>query len=76
MVKHTSLGHHKFFLLWAVDEKLISIIAVVGHKLMFLNQDEGQYVRYSLGVIPDRILISRKVTNCFGVCHSYVTMYI
>ena len=74
MVKQTSLGHLKCWPLWAVDEKIISISAVVGHRVIFLDQAKGQDVSYSLGVIPYRIRISGEVTNCFGVCHSCVTM--
>ena len=74
MVKRTSLGHIKFWPMWAVDNKLISILDVVSHKVIFLDQTEGQDVSYSLGVIPDRIGISREVTDCFGVCHSCVPM--
>ena len=74
MVKKTSLGHIKCWPLWNLDDKLISILAVVGHKVIFLYQSEGQDVSYSLGVIPYRIGISREVTNLVGVCHSCVTM--
>ena len=35
MVKHTSIGHLKCWLLWAVDDKIISILAVIGHKVIF-----------------------------------------
>ena len=52
MVEQTSLGHIKFWPFWAVDEKLISILDVVGYKLVFLGQAEGQDVSYSVGVIP------------------------
>ena len=62
MVKQTSIGHLKCWPLWDVDDKLISILAVVGHEVIFLDQAEWQDVRYSLGVIPDRIGISREVT--------------
>ena len=74
MVKQTSLGHLKCWPLWAVDDKLISISSVVGHRAIFMDQDKGQDVRYYLGVIPYRIRISREINNIFGVCHSYVTM--
>ena len=74
MVKHTSLGHLKCWPLWAVDDKLISILAVVGHRVIFLEQAKGQDVSYSLGVIPYMIRISGEVTNFVGVCHSCVTM--
>ena len=74
MVKHTILVHLKYWPLWDVDEKLISILAVVGHKVIFLDQAEGQDVSYSLGVIPDKIGISGEVTNFVGVYHSCVIM--
>ena len=74
MVKQNSLGHLKCLPLWAVDDKLISILAAVGHNMIILDQAEGQDVSYSLGVIPDRIELSGRVTNCFGVCHSFATM--
>ena len=48
--------------------------SVVDHRVIFLDQAKGKDVRYSLGVIPDRIGISREVTNLVGVCHSCVTM--
>ena len=50
MVKHTSLGHIKCWPLCSVDEKLIFILAVVGHRVIFMDQSKGQYVSYSLGV--------------------------
>ena len=75
MVKQTSLGHLKYLPLWAVDDKLISISAVIGHRVIFLDQAKGQDVCYSLGVIPHRIRISQEITNLVGVCHSCVTMY-
>ena len=74
MVRQTSLGHIKCWPLWAVDDKLISILAVVGHRVIFLDQAKGQDVCYSLGVIPHRIRISREITNLVGVCHSCVKM--
>ena len=74
MVNQTSLGHLKCWPLWAVYDKLISISAVVGHRVIFLYQAKGQDVSYSLGVIPYRIIISGEVTNFVGVCHSCVTM--
>ena len=74
MVKETSLGHLKCWPLWDADDKLISILAVVDHRVIFLYQSKGQYVRYSLGVILYRIRISGEVANFIGVCHSYVTM--
>ena len=74
MVRQTSLGRLKCWPLWAVDDKLISISDVVGHKVIFMDQAEGQDVSYSLGVIPYRIGISGWVTNVVGVCNSCVTM--
>ena len=61
--------------MWSVDDKLISIPAVVGHKVVVLDQAKEQDVGYSLGVIPYRIIISREITNFVGVCHSCVKMY-
>ena len=69
MVKQTSLGHLEYWPLWAVDDKIISISAAIGHRVIFLEQDKGQDVCYSLGVIPHRIRISRDITNLVGVCH-------
>ena len=60
--------------MWAVDGKLISILAIVGHKIILLDHSEGQYVSYSPVVISYRIGIYRGVTKFFGVCHSYATM--
>ena len=67
MVKQASLGHIKYWPLWDVDGKLISILADVCHKVIFLDQADGQDVSYSLGVIPDRIRISGEVAN-FLMC--------
>ena len=74
MVKHTNIVHLKCWTLWDVDDKLISVLAVVGHRVIFLDQAKGQDVSYSLGVIPYRIVISGGVANFVGVCHSCVTM--
>ena len=74
MVKHTRLGHLKCFLLWDLDDKLIYILAVVGHKVIFMDQAEGKDVSYSLGVIPYRIRISGEVTNFVGVCNYCIAM--
>ena len=70
MVKHTILGLLKCRPLWAVDDKLISILAVAGHRVIFLDQAKVQDVSCSLSVIPYRIGISGEVTNFVGVCHS------
>ena len=74
MVKHTRLGHIKCWPLLAVDDKLISILVVIGQRVIFLDQAKGQDVCYSLGVIPHRIRISREITNLVGVYLSCVTM--
>ena len=74
MVEQTSLGCRKCWSMWDVYEKLISILAVVCHKVIFLDQAEGQDVSYSLGVIPYRIGISGEVNNFVVVCQSCVTM--
>ena len=69
MLKQASLSHIKFFSLWAGYDKIISILAILGPKVVFLDQDEVQYVRYSLEVIPDRIVISGEVHNFIGLCN-------
>ena len=74
MVEQTILGHVKCWPMWAVDDKQISKLAVLGHKVVFLDQTEGQDVSFPLGVIPYIIGISGEVTNFVGVCHSCVTM--
>ena len=70
MIEKTSLGHLECWPLWDVNEKLISISAVIGHRVIFLDQAKGQDICYCLGVIPYRIRISREITNFVGVCHS------
>ena len=74
MIEKTSLGHIECWPLWAVNDKLISISDVVGHRVIFPDQAKGQYGLYSLWVIPYRIRISWEVTNFVGVCHSLSTM--
>ena len=69
MVKQTSLGNLKCWPMWAMDDKIISILAVICHRVIFLDQDKGQDVCYYLGVIPHRIRIFREITNIVGVCH-------
>ena len=39
-----------------MDDKIISILAVVVYRVIFLDQAEGQDVGYSLGVIPAETL--------------------
>ena len=74
MVKQTSLSHLKCWPLWAVDDKLIPILDVVGHRVIFLDQAEGKDVIHSLGVITYNIGIYGEVTNFVGVCHYCITM--
>ena len=70
MIEQKILGHLECWTLWDVYDKLISILDVVGHQMIILDQTEGQDVRYYLGVILHRIGISGEVTNFVGVCHS------
>ena len=70
MLKQTSLGYLKCWPLLDADDKLIYILAVVGHRIIFLDQAKVQYVSYYLGVILYMIGIYREVTNFVGVCHS------
>ena len=74
MIKKTSLVNLECWTLWAVNEKLISISAVICHRVIFLDQAKGQDVCYSLGVITHRIRISQEITNIVGVCHYCITM--
>ena len=74
MVKQIILGHLKCWLIWDVYEELIYKSAVVGHRVISLDQDKGQDVRYSHGVISYRIRIYREITNPVSFCQSCVTM--
>ena len=74
MIEKTRLGHLECLLLWAVNDKLTSILAVMGHRVIFIEQAKGQDVCYSLGVIKHRIRISLEITNISGACHSCVKM--
>ena len=74
MIEQIILGRIECLPLWYVDNKIISILAIVGHQMILLNRTEVQDVGYSLGFIPDRIRISGEVTNFIFVCNSYVTM--
>ena len=38
MIEKTSLGHLECWPLWAVNDKIISISAVIGHRVIFLDQ--------------------------------------
>ena len=44
MIEKTSLGNIECWPLWAVNDKLISISAVIGHRVIFLDQAKGQDV--------------------------------
>ena len=74
MIEKTSLGHLECWPLWDVNDKLIYLSAVIGHRVIFLDQAKGQDVCYSLGVIPHKIRISRDITNLVFVCHYFITM--
>ena len=50
MVKHTSIGHLKCWLLWAVDDKIISILAVIGHKVIFWTRPRDRMFTIHLGL--------------------------
>ena len=49
MIEHTSLGKLEDWPLWDVDNKLIYILAVVGHQMILMDQAKGQDVGYSIG---------------------------
>ena len=70
MIKKTSLGNIECWPLWDLDDKIIFISAIIGHRVIFLDQAKVQDVCYFLGVIPHRIRISREITNIVDVCHS------
>ena len=73
--QHSSTGNLKCWLLWGVGEKLISILAVVGHKVIFLYQAEGEDVSYSLGVTPYWIGIFGNITHPFPLaCSRKITL--
>ena len=72
MIEQTSLGNIECWLLWDVDDKIIFILAGVGHQMIILDQAKGQDVGYSLGFIPGRIGIFGEVTNFVGVCRSCI----
>ena len=74
MIENTILGHLECWPLWAVNDKLISILAIIGHRVIFLDQAKRQDFCYSLGVIPHRIIISQEITNLVGVCRSCIIM--
>ena len=65
MVKQTSLDNLKCWTMWYMDDKLISVLDFVGHKVIFLDQSKRQDVSYSFGVIPDRVGISAEVIIFF-----------
>ena len=50
MVKHTSLGNIKRWPLWDVDDKLIYILAVVDHKVIFWTRTRDRMLAIPLGL--------------------------
>ena len=50
MVKQTSLGHLKCWLMWAVDVKLISILAFIGHRVIFWTMPSDRMLYITLGL--------------------------
>ena len=38
MIEQTRIGHLECWTLWGVDDKLISILDIVGHQLILLEQ--------------------------------------
>ena len=50
MVKQTSLGNIKCWPLWDVDAKLISILAVVGHRVIFWTSPRDRMLAIPLGL--------------------------
>ena len=50
MVKQTRLGHLKCWTLWDVDEKTISILAVVGHKVIEWTRPRDRMLDIPLGL--------------------------
>ena len=60
-----------------MNNKLIPILTVISHYMVFLYQYEWQYyewqyVGYTLWVKPDRIWVSMEVTNIFCVSYSCI----
>ena len=50
MVKNTSLGHLKCWPLWAVDDKLVSILDVVCHRMIFWTRLRDRMLAIPLGL--------------------------
>ena len=50
MVKYTSLGHLKCWPLWAVDDKIVSILAVVGHTVFLWTRPKDMMLAIPLGL--------------------------
>ena len=44
MIEKTSLVHLECWPLWAVNNKLVSVSAVIGHRVIFLDQAKGKDV--------------------------------
>ena len=73
-VEENRLGHIKCCLLWAMNNKLIPIFTVISHFMAFMYKSEWQDVVYPLWVIPNRIWVSREVTNIVGVIYSWIAV--
>ena len=50
MIENTSLSHLEFWPLWAVNDKLISISAVVGHRVIFWTSPRDRMFAIHLGL--------------------------
>ena len=47
------------------ERKIIPILTVISHYIVFMHQSEWKDVGYPLWVIPERIWVSMEVTNVF-----------
>ena len=74
VVEETSLGHIECWTLWSMNDKFINILTVVGHYMVFLHQYKWQNVGYPLWVIPDRVEVSREVTNLVAVSYYWIAV--
>ena len=50
MVKHTRIGYLKCWPLWAVDDKVIYILYVVGHRVIFWTRPRDRMLSIPLGL--------------------------
>ena len=51
-----------------MDNKIISVLHVVGHQMILMDQSNGLDVSYYCDFIPDRIGRYGEVANYFCVC--------